>query len=264
MNKIILVCSAAVGVSLYFLYALFAGIFLERLVLSTVTVVELVVVAAQLIKVAGVAAHYRTRPPRLEVLLWLFSLEIIVVIAILVTYLVTSRPFLADLFSTIFFTWAAGIALALPPYLIFASVVQMMRSQDPFQLILSPALIFAFVAFAASSQLAFANSFSFANFLSFLLQYANIDLSAGTIPTFSTLYLLVPSVVVFCSLVVRITVPTATSATPSRVSFLLPLLGAAVGLGWVSAGARFVPNTLVSFTLPAVIMVAALYAYIRR
>ncbi|HUK74869.1 MAG TPA: hypothetical protein VLU99_03680, partial [Nitrososphaerales archaeon] len=66
MNKIILVCSAAVGVSLYFLYALFAGIFLERLVLSTVTVVELVVVAAQLIKVAGVAAHYRTRPPRLE------------------------------------------------------------------------------------------------------------------------------------------------------------------------------------------------------
>lgn len=264
MNKSILVCGVAVGVSLYFLYALFAGIFLERLVLSTVTLVELVVVGEQFIKVAAVAGHYRTRPPRAEFLLWLLSLEIVVVIVIFVVYAATSNPFFGNLFITVFYTWAAGIALALPPYLIFVSVFQMMRSQNPFHFLLLPALDFAFLAFAASSLSTYANTFSFSSFISFLLQYGNIDVSAGTIPGFSTIYLLVPSVVVFCSLVVRVTILTPTSPFLPRVRFVLPLLGAAAGVGWVSAGARFVPNTLFAFTLPAVIVAAVLYAYIRR
>jgi hypothetical protein len=264
MNKLVLVCSAAVGVSLSFLFALFAGILLERLILSTVTVVELVVVAAQFIKVAGLVGHYRTRPPRVEILLWVFSLDTIVVIAVLFIYGLTSSLFWADLVNTIFSTWVAGITLALPPYLIFLSVVQMTRSRDPIQLILLPALVFAVLASVSSSLVSYGNALSFANFLPFMFQYANIYLSTGTIPGFSALYLFVPSVVMLCSLAVRITVPTPTSATPPRVSLVLPLLGAAVGLGWFSAAGRTVPNTLLSFTIPAVIIVAVLYAYIRR
>jgi hypothetical protein len=264
MNKLVLVCSAGLGVSLCFLYALFAGMFLERLVLSTVTVVELAVVAAQFIKVAGMLGRYRTQPPRAEILLWLLSLETVVVLGIFVAYVATSSPFWSNLASSVISTWVAGIALALPPYLIFVSVVQMMRSRNPMQLLLLPALEFGFLAFAASSMLAFVNTFSFANFFQSLLHFANVDLSSETIPGLSTLFLLIPSVVVFCSLFVRITVPTPTSATPSRVSFVLPLLGAAVGLGWVSAGARVAPNTLLSFTVPGVMIVVVLYAYMRR
>ena len=265
MNKLVLVCSVGVGVSLSFLYVLFAGIFLERLILSTVTVVELVVVAFQFINVAAVARHYRMQPPRVEVLFSLYSLEMIVPIAIFVAYAITSSLFVwNNLANIIFFTWVAAIALALPPYLIFVSVVRMMRSQNPLQLLLLPALVFAFLAFAASSLFAFANTFSFANFLQFLFDSANIDVSAGTIPGLSTLYLLIPSVVMLCSLFVRITLPTPTSATPSRVSLVLPLLGAAVGLGWVSAGVRAAPNTLLSFTVPGVVIVVVLYAYMRR
>jgi hypothetical protein len=264
MNRLVLICSVGVGVSLCFLYALFASIFLERLILSTVTTVELVVVAVQFIKVAGMVGHYRTQPPRAAILLWLLSMETVVVLGIVVAYAATSSLFWTNLASTIISTWAAGIALALPPYLIFVSVVLMMRSRDSMQLLLSPAVTFGFLAFAASSLLASVNTFSFANFLQLLLNLANLDLSSEAIPGLSTIFLLIPSVVVFCSLLVRITVPTPMSATPSRVSFVLPLLGAAVGLGWASAGVRVAPNTLLSFTVPGVMIVVVLYAYLRR
>jgi hypothetical protein len=264
MNKLVLVSSIAVGVSLYFLYALFASLFLERLVLSSITVVELVVVADQFIKVAGVLGYYRTRPPRIDILFFLFSLETVVVIGCLVAYVATSSPFFSNLVNTILSTWVAGIALALPPYLIFVAVVQMTRSRNPYLVLLLPALEFGFLAFAASSLVHFVSTYSFAEFLQLLQRSASLELSAGTVSGLSTLYLLVPSVVVFCSLFVRITVPTPTSATPPRVSFVLPLLGAAVGLGWVSAGVRVVPNTLLAFTVPGLVIVAVLYAYIRR
>jgi hypothetical protein len=264
MNRLVLVCSLAVGVSLYFLYALFASLFLERLVLSSVTVVELVVVVDQFIKVAGILGHYRTRPPRFEILFLLFSLEIVVVIGGLVAYVATSSLFFSNLVNTIFSTWVAGVVLALPPYLIFVAVVQMTRSRNPYLVLLVPALEFGFLALAASSLVHFVSTYSFADFLQLLQRSASLELSAGTISGLSTLYLLVPSVIVFCSLFVRITVPTPTSATPPRVSFVLPLLGAAVGLGWISAGVRVVPNTLLAFTVPSLIVVAVLYAYMRR
>jgi hypothetical protein len=264
MNKLVLVCSVAVGVSLYFLDALFASLFLERLVISSVTTVELVVLADQFIKVAWVLGHYRTRPPRVDILFFVFSLEIVVVIGGLVAYVATSSLFFSDLVNTIFPTWVAGVFLALPPYLIFVAVVQMIRSRNPYLVLLLPALEFGFLAFAASSMLHFVSTYSFSEFLQLLQGSASLELSAGTISGLSNLYLLVPSVVVFCSLFVRITVPTPTSATPPRVSFVLPLLGAAVGLGWISAGVRVVPNTLLAFTVPGIIIVAVLYAYMRR
>jgi hypothetical protein len=186
------------------------------------------------------------------------------VLGISMAYAATSSLFWSNLASTIISTWVAGIALALPPYLIFVSVIQMMRSRNPMQLLLSPALAFGLLAFAASSMLASVNTFSFANFFQSLLNLANLDLSSETIPGLSTLFLLIPSVVVFCSLFIRITVTTPMSATPSRVSFVLPLLGAVVGLGWISAGVRVAPNTLLSFTVPGVMIVVVLYAYLRR
>lgn len=264
MNRLVSVCSVAAGISLYFLYALFVRIFFERLMFSTITTVELAVLAAEVILVGWIAGTYRTRLPKAEVLLRLFFLEAVAMIMLLMVYIFTASAFWGGLFSTVFYTWVAATALILTPYLVFISVLQMMRSKDPFQLLLSPALMFAFVAFAASSLLVFSNPFSFATYFPYLVQYANIDLSSGVIPGLSSLYLLVPSVVMFCSLVVRITVPTPVSATPPRVTFILPLLGAAVSLGWVSLSARAVPNTLFSFTVPGIIAVAALYAYIRH
>lgn len=264
MNRLVLVCSAAVGLSLSFLYLLFATVFIGRLELSTVSAVELAVVGAQLLQVAWLAARFRTRTPRPEVVLRLFFAEVVVMIGLLLVYVLTATTFWGNMFSTVFYTWVAGNALVIPPYAIFVSVMRLMRSKNPDELVLGPALIFAFLAFAASSLVAFTNAFSFASFFPYLVQYASIDLSAGTVPGLSSVYLLVPSVVMFCSLVVRVTVPTPASATPPRVTFVLPLLGTAVSLGWVYAGASAVPNTLLSFTLPGLVIVGVLYAYIRR
>lgn len=263
MNRLILVCSVGVGASLSFVYAIFAGLFLERLVLSTVTAVELVVVVDQFVKVAGLVGYYRTRSPSVPVLLFLFSLENLAAFAILLASAVYPIHSLDSLANTFFSTWITGVTLALPPYLIFVSVVQMMRSRDPF-LLLSPALEFGFLAFAASSLLVFTNTFALADFLQSLVGAANYALASGAIPGLSSVYILVPSVVMFCSLIVRITIPTPTSATPPRVTLVLPLLAAVVGLAWISAGVRVVPNTLVFFTVPGVLITGALYAYMRR
>jgi len=264
MNRLVLVCSVAVGISLSFLYALLAVNFFERLVLSTVTVVELAVLSAELVKVLGLFGYYRARLPRAEVVLRLFFVEVLVVMMFLLGYIATASPFWGDLFTTVFYTWVAATALVVTPYAILVSVVDMTRTQDPLRLLLSPALLFAYLAFAASSLTAFANTFSFATFFPYMVQYANADISAGKVPGLSSVFVLVPSVVVFCSLAVRITFPTPTSATPPRVTFVLPLFGVAVTLGWLYAGLTVVPNTLLAFTVPGIIVLAVLYAYIRR
>jgi hypothetical protein len=263
MNRLVLVCGVGVGASLYFLYALFTAIFLERLVLSTVTAIELEVVAVQFIKVALLVGRYRTKPPRLEVLLWVSTIEILVAIALLLAFAVDPILPFQNLYEAFFSVWTAGIALAFPPYLIYISVVQMTRSRNPF-LLLSPALEFCFLAFAASSLLAISGTLSLTNFFIFLVGAANAALSSGPVPGLSTLYLLVPSLVTFCSLIVRITIPTPESATPPRVTFVLPLLAAVVGLAWIYAGVRVAPNTLLSFTVPGVLLAGALFAYMRR
>jgi hypothetical protein len=263
MNRLVLVCGVGVGASLYFLYALFLGVFLERLVLSTVTAIELEVVAVQFIKVAWMVSRYRTKPPRLEVLLWLSTVEVLIAMALLLAFAVDPILSFENLYETFFSVWMAGISLALPPYLIYISVVQMMGSRNPF-LLLSPALEFCFLAFAASSLFAFGGTFSFADFFQFLVGAANSALSSGPAPGYSALYILVPSVVTFCSLIVRVTIPTPESATPPRVTFVLPLLAAVVGLAWIYAGVRVAPNTLLSFTVPGVVIAGALFAYMRR
>ena len=92
MNRLVLVCGVGVAASLYFLYALFAGLFLERLVLSTVTVIELEVVGVQFIKIVLLVNRYRTKPPRVEVILWISTLDVIVAMVLLLVF-ATTRSF---------------------------------------------------------------------------------------------------------------------------------------------------------------------------
>jgi hypothetical protein len=263
MNRLVLVCGVGVAASLYFLYALFAGLFLERLVLSTVTAIELEVVGVQFIKIVLLFNRYRTKPPRVEVILWISTLDVIVAMVLLLVFAIDPVFSFTNLYETFFSVWLAGISLAFPPYLIYISVVQMMKSRNPLVL-LSPAIEFCFLAFFASSLLAFADPLSFANFFLFLVSALTAALSSGPIPGLSTLYLLVPSLVTFCSLIVRVTIPTPESAAHPRVTFVLPLLAAVVGLAWVYAGVRVAPNTLFSFTVPGILIAGALFAYMRR
>ena len=263
MNRLVLVCGVGVATSLYFLYALFAGLFVEHLVLATLSAIELEIVAVQFIKVALLVSRYRTKPPRVEIILWLSTLDVIVAMVLLLAFAIDPVYSFNNLYETFFSVWLAGISLAFPPYLIYISVVQMMKSRNPF-LLLSPVIEFCFLAFFTTSLLAFADPLSLANFFVFLVSAATAALSSGPIPGLSTLYILVPSLVAFCSLIVRVTIPTPQSATPPRVTFVLPLLAAVVGLAWVYAGVRVAPNTLFSFTVPGVLIAGALFAYMRR
>jgi len=259
-----LVCSAAVGVSLYFVYALSTVLFLQHLNITSIGLLESVIIITQVVRLAGIVAYFGTKPARIEVLLVLLSFETFVVMGLIVLYLISPSVVYSQLAHTIFSTWIAALFTVLPPYLIFTGVTQMTQNRSLIAVLVSLTLEFGFLTFAASTMLAFAGTFTFGNFFDFLIGAAKFDVGAGTIPDLSTIFILVPSVAMYCSLMVYTTIPTATSVVPPKVTFVLPLLGAAAAAGWVFATVVILPNTLLSFTVPGIIIVALLWAYMRR
>ena len=252
------------GVSLYFVYVLSAVLFTDHLDLSTVNILESVIIITQVVRLAGIVAYFGAKPARIEVLLVLLSFETFVVMGLIVLYLISPSPGYSQLAHTIFSTWIAALFIVLPSYLIFTGVTQMTQNRSLIAVLLSLTLEFGFLTFAASTMLGYGGTFSFANFFDFLIAAGKFDVAAGTIPGLSTVSILVPSVTVYCALLVYTTVPTATSVVPPKVTFVLPFLGAAAALGWVYATVLVLPNTLLSFTVPGIIIVALLWAYMRR
>jgi hypothetical protein len=251
-------------VSLYFLYALSVVQFLQHLDLSTFNLVELVIIITQALRLVGVAAYYRGRPARADVLLMLVSFETFVVTGLIALYLTSADPFYSQLANTIFSTWVAALFTILPSYLIFAGVSQMVRNRSLVVVLLPVALEFGFLAFIAVAVAGFGGSFTFAGFFDFLVAIATSKTPTIPIPALTSLSILVSSVAVYCSLLVYSTIPTATSVVQPKVTFVLPLLSAAVSLGWVYAAILILPNSLLSFTVPGIILVALLWGYMRR
>jgi hypothetical protein len=198
------------------------------------------------------------------VLLMLVSFETFVVTGLIVLYLTSTDPFYSQLANTIFSTWVAALFTILPSYLIFTGVAQMARNRRLVTVILPIALELGFLIFISSSVAGFGGTFTFASFFDFLVGVITSKASTATISALASLSILVPSVAVYCSLLVYSTIPTATSVVQSKVTFILPLLSAAVSLGWVYAAVLILPNSLLSFTVPGIILVALLWGYMRR
>jgi hypothetical protein len=253
-----------VGLSLYFVYALSAVLFVQHLDASRIGVVESVIIITQVVRLAGIVAYFGSKPARIEVLLVLLSFETFVVMGLIVMYLISPSPLYSELAHTIFSTWIATLFTVLPSYLIFTGVREMTRHGSLIAVLLSTTLEFGFLTFAASTMLGFGGTFAFGNFFDFLIAAAKSEIATGTIPELSALSILAPSVALYCSLLVYTTFPTTTSLVPPKVSFVLPLLSAAVALGWVFATVSLAPNTLLSLTVPGIIVVALVWAYIRR
>lgn len=252
------------GVSLFFVYALSTVLFMQHLNASTIGLLESVIIITQVVRIAGIVAYFGTKPARIEVLLVLLSFETFVVMGLIVLYLISPSAVYSQLAHTIFSTWIAALFTVLPPYLIFTGVTQMTQNRSLIAVLVSLTLEFGFLTFAASTMLAFSGSFTFGTFFDFLIGAAKFDVGAGTIPDLSALFILVPSVAMYCSLLVYTTIPTATSMVPPKVTFVLPLLAAAASAGWVYATVSILPNTLLSFTVPGIIIVALLWAYMRQ
>jgi hypothetical protein len=254
----------AVGLSLYFIYALAAVLFLQHLDVSSIGIIESVIIITQVVRLAGIVAYFGSRPARLEVLLVLLSFETFIVMGLIVMYLLAPSAVFSTLAHTIFSTWIASLFVVLPSYLIFTGVAEMTRNRSLVAVMISITLEFGFLSFAASTMLGFAGTFTFGNFFDFLIAAAKLDVASGSVPALSTLFLIVPSVVVFVALLVYTTIPTTSSIVPPKVTFVLPLIAAAASLAWVFATVSFVPNTLLSFTVPGIIIVGVLWAYMRR
>ncbi|MDA4117822.1 MAG: hypothetical protein OK455_05705 [Thaumarchaeota archaeon] len=250
--------------SLYTVYALATFLFLRHLDTSGIGFVESVVIITQIVRLLGIVAYFGLKPVRIEVLLVLLSLETFVVMGLIMMYLAFPSVVFSQLAHTIFSTWVASLFVVLPSYLILSGVMEMTRNRTLIGVLLSITLEFGFLTFAASTMLAFSGSFGFGNFFDFLISAARTDLAAGTIPKFTAIIILVPSIATYCSLLVYVTVADATSRFSPKATFVLPLFGAVVALGWVFAAVTFVPNTLLSFTVPGIVVVALLWAYVRR
>jgi hypothetical protein len=216
------------------------------------------------LRLIGVAAYYRGRPARADVLLMLVSFETFVVTGLIALYLTSTDPFYSQLANTIFSTWVAALFTILPSYLIFTGVVQMVRNRSLVVVILPIALELGFLVFIATTVAGFGGTFTFAGFFDFLVAVTASRVPATTIAALTALSILTTSVVVYCSLLVYSTIPTATSVVQPKVTFILPLLSAAVSLGWVYAAIFTLPNSLLSFTFPGFVLVALLWGYMRR
>jgi len=263
-NRVLIACSATVGISLYFVYLVATVLFLQHLQISSVTLIESVIIITQIVRLAGIIAYYGSKPARIEVLLVLLSFETFIVMFLIILYLVAPNPAYSDLAHTIFSTWVAALFTVFPSYLIFAGVNQMLNMRSLILVLTSMTLEFGFLVFAASTMLAYSGSFTFGSFFDFLIGAARQDVASGLIPQLASLVILIPSVAVYCAMLIYATIPTSTSAVPPKVTFVLPFVAAAVALGWVYGAVYIAPNTLLSFTVPSVVIVALLWAYMRR
>ena len=250
--------------SLYLLYVLSVAQFLHHLDFSSITMVELIIVITQALRVAGVALYYRGRPARLDVFVILFSFETFVVLGLILSSIVTSDPYYGQFAGTIYSTWVAAFFTVLPSYLIFAGVVQMLRGRSLVAVLLPVGFESGLLVFFVTTLLGSSGTFTFARFFDDLIAASVSNPGTRAIPALSALPVLAASVAVYCSLLLYATIPTVASVVQPRVNFVLPLLGAAVSLIWVYAAVLILPNSLLSFTLPGFVLVAVLWVYMRR
>ena len=195
--------------SLYFAYALSAVLFLNHLDTSGVGLIEWTIIITQVIRLVGIAAYFKAKPARIEVLLVVLSFETFVVMGLILMFIVSPSPLYSQLAHTIFSTWIASLFTILPPYLIFAGVAQMTQNRSLTAVILPVALEFGFLTFAAGAMLGFSGSFTLGNFFDFLIAFAKNAIAVGSVPEFSVLLILIPAVALYCALVVYATVPSA-------------------------------------------------------
>ena len=256
--------------SLYFIYIVAALLFLRHLDVADTDIIEWAIIATQVFRLVGIVAYFGSRPVRIEVLLVALSFETFIVMGLIVTYIVTQDALASSLAHTIFSTWIASLFTVLPPYLIFTGLTQMRKGRGVTQVVLPLGLEFGFLVFAVGAMLGFSGSFALGNFFDFLISSAKYDLALGAVPAVSTLIILVPSVALYCGLLVYSTLPTSATkkttagAVPAKVMLVLPMASAAISLAWVFVGVSFFPNTLLSFGAPGLILVVLLWAYMRR
>src|ERR1700686_3436658 len=130
MNKIVLVCSTIVGISLYAVYALSTFLFLIHLNASQIDLVESIIIITQVVRLAGIIAYFGIKPARIEVLLVLLSLETFLVMGLIVMYLIIPSAVFSQLAHTIFSTWIASLFTVLPPYLILTGIAEMRKNRS--------------------------------------------------------------------------------------------------------------------------------------
>jgi hypothetical protein len=221
-------------------------------------------VVTQALRVVGIAAHYRGRAPRADVFVILFSFETFVVLGLILLSVATSDHSYGQFAGTIYSTWIAAFFTVLPSYLIFSAALQMLRGRSLVSVLLTVGFESGLLVFFVTTLLGSGGTFTFASFFDYMISASESNPAPRAIPAVSALPVLAASVLVYCSLLVYATVPKVSSLVLPRVNFILPLLSAAVSLAWVYAAVLILPNSLLSFAVPGFVLVAVLWAYMRR
>lgn len=193
----------------------------------------------------------------------LFSLETFAVTGLILLNLLSPAPLYGKLAQDIFSTWVAALLSVLPPYFIFAGLSQMARGERLVAVLLPVGLEFGLLAFTGTTVLLFNGTFTFSGFFNSLVSLGRAAASPVGIPAAAALPILVPSVALYCSLLLYSATQATTSLQP-RVTFVLPLVAAAVSLGWVYAAVLLLPDSLLSMTIPGFALVTVIWAYMRK
>ncbi len=253
-----IVCSVVVGLTLLYLYLSFLSSFFSNPGLYPQTTIEIVVVLAQIVKVAAILSFRRLRSVG-SVTIWvIFALETLAIPFLTVAFLVTGDRGYLELFRQIFSVWPAALLLIAPPYLIFRFSAEMFTRVDLKRTLPSAVLEFSFLTFIANLFLTGAGTITSIEGVTGLLLSGlrgAIPGGRGVLPPNSLLA--VPSIALYLALIVYAALPGENSSNLDVPTILLlPLLSTVGLLIWVLFAAVFVPNAIISLTIPSALLVA--------
>ncbi len=256
-----LLCAVMVGLTLLYLYLSFLSSFFSNPGLYPQTSVEIVVVFAQVAKVAAILSSRRLRFAG-SVTIWvIFALETLTIPVITAAFFITGDRGYLDLFRQIFSVWPAALLLIAPPYLILRFSAEMFTRVDLKRTLPSAVLEFSFLAFIANLFLTGAGTITSIEGVTGLLfsgLRGAIPGGRGVLPPNSLLT--VPSIALYLALIVYVALPRENASNfDVPTILLLPLLSTAGLLLWVLFAAVFVPNAIVSLTIPSALLAAFIW-----
>jgi len=262
-----LACALALGGALSYLYVIFLFAFLFRADISELDSLQLVIIITllgRLVFVLHLSGPRSMKDEPAVTAFILFSLEAYIFLGFMVFGLLFGGASFFAIGLEIFSTWVAGVMCVVLPYTILSISIRMAKNRELIGVLFPAATDFAFLVFLVGVTSQATKPPSFGNLFQYLISSARSDLASGVSPLPFASSVLVPSAVVYCSLLVYATLPRTANGVSPRVALTLPLLSALVAIAWILNPARDVSSTLLSFTAPTLVVVALLWWFLRR
>lgn len=248
-SRIAAACALAFGAALYSIYALFTGLFVMRLEVSSLDVARWIAALAMVGAFAAVMAAFAFRRRVPVTLLLLFGADFFVTLGIGVAYALTKLPWLLPLTYSIDGAAITAFVVGGPACLIFFTAVEIARNRGVGRVLLGALLEMATLYFFVGALSYSTGTFQFNSFPSLLMVAAREDVAAGAIPQILDATAIAPLAAAYCSLLLFAGLAGETRSESTRIRLALALLSTLLTLAGVSLISYYLQETSMSISI---------------